>query len=500
MHMIKLIANKGVSAEAPANTLSAFRYAASQKYDYFSLDIAVTRDGKIVAKAAGAEIFAHDYSELCKKDFGAWFLPKFKGEKLTLLSDVLDFAKKNGIKALIANGFEVFSEYARDEFFDTVKPYAENIAFSCTDVYTVKYIAENLPTAEIHYFGLAKHLPEIKSAAGAQQLTVWLSLDEAELAENAKKYANLGFYNINDYNEYEKAAALGADIVSTNGKIKHDINVGFIADMHSHTKNSHDAVADPDDLCRNNISRGVHACAFTDHSDGHFYKVTYIDIPAIIGGSVRDALDMRDTYAGKLRVYTGVELGESIWHEEIEKELFARYDFDVVLGSVHTVRHPKDSCPFAQIDFSLWSDEETDEFLKMYFDDLFKTVKTVNCDIMSHLTVPFRYVVGKAGKQIDADKYLPVIKNILRFIIDHGIALEVNTSGIGSGYSVLLPDEKFIKLYRDMGGYLITLGSDAHTAEKAANGFNETLSLLKDLGFSHIYRYEKRTPIQCKIL
>jgi histidinol-phosphatase (PHP family) len=498
--MIKLIANKGVSAEAPANTLSSFRYAAAQKYDYFSLDIAVTRDGKIVTKAEGAEIFAHDYSELCKKDFGVYFLPKFKGEKLPLLSEVLDFAKENGIKALVANGFEVLSEYARDEFFDTVKPYAESIALSCTDVYTVKYIAEKLPSAEIHYFGLTKHLPEIKAAAGAQKLTVWLNLDEAELAENAKKYADLGFCGINSREEYEKAAALGADVVSTNGKIKHDINAGFIADMHSHTKNSHDAVAEPDELCRNNISRGVHACAFTDHSDGHLYNITDIDIPAIIGGSVRDALDMRDKYTGKLRVYTGVELGESIWHGEIEQELFERYDFDVVLGSVHTVRHPKDGRPFAQIDFSLWSDEETDEFLKMYFDDLFETVKTVNCDIMSHLTVPFRYIIGKAEKQIDTDKYLPTIKNILRFIIDHGIALEVNSSGIGSSYSVLLPDEKFIKLYRDMGGYLITLGSDAHTSEKAANGLSEALSLLKDLGFPHIYRYEKRTPIQCKIL
>jgi histidinol-phosphatase (PHP family) len=209
---------------------------------------------------------------------------------------------------------------------------------------------------------------------------------------------------------------------------------------------------------------------------------------------------MREKYKGELTVYTGVELGESIWHAEIEKELFSRYRFDVVLGSVHTVRHPKDSRPFAQIDFSLWSDEETDEFLTMYFEDLFETGSTVSCDIMSHLTVPFRYIIGKARKNIEIERYLPAIKNILRFIISRGIALEVNTSGIGSAYSVLLPDEKFLKLYRDMGGYLITLASDAHAAEKAANGFTEALALLKNLGFPHIYRFENRIPVQCKII
>ncbi|MBQ9745518.1 MAG: histidinol-phosphatase HisJ family protein [Clostridia bacterium] len=500
--MTKLIAHRGVSAEAPANTMSAFRYAAAQKYDYFSLDIAVTLDGKIVTEARGEEAFAKTYEKLALSDFGAWFSPKFKGEKLPLLSEVLAFAAENGIKVLVNNGFEVLWEDEKDAFFDIIKPYAAIVALACTHIETVKYISANLPGAEIHYFGIVKRelLPEIKAAAGESELTVWLLLGDSDLAEDVKNHALLGFGRIDDYADYNEAVSLGADIISTKGKIKRDINAGFIADMHSHTANSHDAVADPDELCRNNIARGVHACAFTDHSDGHFYKVTNIDIPALIGGSVRDALAMREKYAGKLTVYTGVELGESIWHAEIEKELLSRYDFDAVLGSVHTVRHPKDSRPFAQIDFSTWSDEEVDEFLTMYFADLLETVTTVNCDIMTHLTVPFRYIIGKADKKVDISRYMPTIKKILRFIIDHGIAFEINTSGIGSAYSVLLPDEQFIKLYRDMGGYLVTLASDAHSAEKAANAFSETVALLKKLGFKHIYRIEKRIPVQCTIV
>jgi histidinol-phosphatase (PHP family) len=481
--MIKLLANRGVSAEAPANKMAAFRYAAAQKYEYFSLDPVCLLGGG----------FATDIKN-------EPFAPKFANESAPLLLEVLSFAKENGIKVLINNGFELFGEDDNDSFFDTVSPYEDILAFACTHPYTAECISKKFPRAEIHYCGIVNEeiLQKVQSVSGTNSLTVWLLLSEAALAGKVKEYASLGFEQIDEYEDYEKAISLGADIISTNGKIKHDINAGFIADMHSHTENSHDATANPVLLCQNNIARGVRACAFTDHSDGHLYGK--IDINSIIGGSVRDALDMREMYAGSLRVFTGVELGESIWHGEIEKDLFSLYNFDVVIGSVHTVRHRKDSRPFAQIDFSIWSDSEVDEFLTMYFDDLYTTVTTVSCDIMAHLTVPFRYIIGKAGKHIDISRYMPKIKQILKYIIDRGIAMEVNTSGIGSSYSVLLPDIEFIKLYRDMGGYLITLGSDAHTEAKAANAFPETLSLLKNLGFKHIYYFEKRIPVQCSII
>ena len=77
--------------------------------------------------------------------------------------------------------------------------------------------------------------------------------------------------------------------------------------------------------------------------------------------------------------------------------------------------------------------------------------------------------------------------------------MEVNTSGAGSSYDVLLPERKFIEMYRNMGGYLITLASDTHSEDKAANAFTETVAMLKEIGFRHIYKYEKRVPIQCTI-
>ena len=206
--MVKLLANRGVSTEALANTMAAFRCAAAQKYEYFSLDPVATIGGG----------FATDVKE---EDF----LTKSSAKKRPSLLEVLDFAKNNGIKVLINNGFEVFDEDEKDDFFDIVTPYAGILAFACTHSYTVERIAQKFPCAEIHYCGIvtAENLLKIKASSGANDLVIWLLLSEAAIAKEAKKYALLGFEQINEYSDYEKACALGADIVSTNGKIKHDI-------------------------------------------------------------------------------------------------------------------------------------------------------------------------------------------------------------------------------------------------------------------------------------
>ena len=87
----------------------------------------------------------------------------------------------------------------------------------------------------------------------------------------------------------------------------------------------------------------------------------------------------------------------------------------------------------------------------------------------------------------------------MRRIIQKGIALEVNTSGIGSLYGDYMPHESIIRRYRELGGYLITLGSDAHTPERVGNGFEAAAALLKRLGFKNLYYYQRRIAVPYQI-
>ena len=88
---------------------------------------------------------------------------------------------------------------------------------------------------------------------------------------------------------------------------------------------------------------------------------------------------------------------------------------------------------------------------------------------------------------------------ILKEIISRGIALEINTSSLDTAYDVLMPDIPIIKRYKELGGYLLTLGSDAHIAERIAHGFDYALSELSRLGFKNIYYYKNRKPIPQEI-
>ncbi len=515
-YMIKIQALRGVSAESPANTLYSLRYAVAQGYDAVRIDVAATADGVLVMHGGslenardkdGERVKARDIGEISfeqakEYDYGVYFLRKFKGAKLTPLKEALDYLSENGVMANISSSFESLPDEAKTSLFALVSDYG-NVAFTASSIASLKELSEKT-NAELHIFtGKEVDAPLLSSIRGLgidKKITVWLIDDDADTETCALIRENfiLGLAEVDDYNDFARAERLCADIIETFGRVKHDKNVGVIADMHSHTKNSHDAVSDPDELCRTNIERGVSYCTFTDHIDICLYG--QMNLYANIISSYKDAMVMREKYKDKIKVLAGVEPGEAIWRMYIVDELLELMDFDVVLGSVHTLRHKKDIRPFASIDFTDWTHEELLGYVDLYFDELWETVTTMPCDIMTHLTVILRYVNGRYRKNIDISLYDEKIKKILRFVIDHGIPMEVNTSGIGGPFSVLLPDRKYLEMYRDMGGYMITLGSDAHAAEKAANAFPETIALLKELGFKHIYKVEKRIPVQCTLV
>ena len=140
-----------------------------------------------------------------------------------------------------------------------------------------------------------------------------------------------------------------------------------------------------------------------------------------------------------------------------------------------------------------------DNYIKTYFDEVMIMLKQVDFDIMAHLTCPFRYIIGKYKVDVDIRKYETQIDNILDYIVEHSILMEINTSGINSFYNSFMPDEWIIQKFKKKGGYLVTLGSDAHTSDRVANGFEEAINLLKKYDFDGYYYFEKRQKNFVKI-
>ena len=91
-------------------------------------------------------------------------------------------------------------------------------------------------------------------------------------------------------------------------------------------------------------------------------------------------------------------------------------------------------------------------------------------------------------------KYREIIDEILRSLIKKDIGLEINTGGYKYGLGVPNPYKDVILRYRELGGKIITLGSDAHDPQFLAYEFDRVYALLEECGYHSYYIFHNRTP------
>ena len=526
---IKLQAHRGVACECPENTMSAFRCAIMQGYDVIEIDLDYTKDRKIVAlhdnyinRAARkndgsipeSAININDitYADVLKYDFGASFSLKFRGEKIPLFEDVLKIAKKAGVRLKIDNKMQNFPTDVLDNFFSIIKDFEQFVSVTSNNIDFVKICLNKNNKIAIDYDGNVSEdvLNELSAYVPKEKLTVWfpykcentywakVPFADEKKCVLVKKYAKLGIWIINDYESFcDVTEKFSPDIVETDGTIKPIKNVNARFDMHTHSRSSHDSVCEVSDMQSAMHKKGLTGFAVTDHCDIEYYETQNLD--EIFLQSVTDAIEADKN--GKTRVLCGIEIGEGFWHPGETNRIIRKFNFDVIIGSVHAVKFNNYYMPYSKIDFSKMGYEVASEYFDSYFDDMLYMIDHCDIDILAHLTCPLRYINGKYGLNIEPDRYMDKIERILKIIIERKIALEVNTSCVcdGSGYCEFMPNVDIIKMYRDMGGYLITTGSDAHIAQNAANKFDTLYKTLKELGFKNTYYFKNRCAIQCTI-
>lgn len=262
---------------------------------------------------------------------------------------------------------------------------------------------------------------------------------------------------------------------------------------HTHSHFSHDSQCDPSSSAAAAVEGGLLGFAVTDHCDVEYRNTR--DEKGEILNSAQCAAELNKEFGNRLCVMSGVEMGEAIWCPEFANDVIFSAEYDIVLGSVHAVRYNGFEDPYSQIDFSVFSNEKINSYLSAYFFDMAEMVRTCDFDVLSHLTCPLRYIAGKYGKNVNLERYYDQIEDILKIIISRNIALEVNSSCLDSGYDRLLPDMPIIEKYAALGGKLVTVGSDAHTADRISFGLDRAAAAVKKAGFEHLYYYKNRTPV-----
>ena len=251
----------------------------------------------------------------------------------------------------------------------------------------------------------------------------------------------------------------------------------YKADFHMHTEYSPDSDSSMAAMCNAAVKAGLTQIAITDHVEIPAYHSDGYD--HTIARSYAQAGGMRILFQGKLRIARGIELGEPIHDLKTADLLLDTFSFDFVLGSLHNLRNDRD---FFHYDFT---NADIRPLMDNYFSEVLEMVRWGRFHSLAHLTYPFRYI-PQANYPADYRIWLDQIDVILRTLAEKGIALEINTSGMRQSIGKTLPDPPLIRRFRELGGELVTIGSDAHFPKDVGRNIEDGVLTAKQAGFHHV--------------
>lgn len=274
----------------------------------------------------------------------------------------------------------------------------------------------------------------------------------------------------------------------------------MLADYHIHCRYSDDSEEEPEKIIESAVSKNFDEICFTDHvdygikidhdvynkmndSEKEKYKnLLNVDYPKYF----REIGELREKYKDKIIIRQGLEFGMQT-HTIVDfQKIFDKYDLDFVILSCHQVN-----------DEEFWNKvfqqgKTPDEYNYKYYEEIYKVIqKYSDYSILGHLDHIQRY-----NETIyPFEKSREIITEILKKVIEDGKGIEVNTSSFRYGLKDLTPERNILKLYYELGGKIITIGSDAHKAENVGDHIPYIQSELKKIGFTHICTFDKMKPI-----
>lgn len=260
-------------------------------------------------------------------------------------------------------------------------------------------------------------------------------------------------------------------------------------DHHVHTTYSPDADDTMEAMCERAVQKGLACMSITDHCECHTYWSD--DYAGQIRASLAQAQALKAHCAeqGLLLVH-GVEMGQPMQDLRAAQDLLA-LPWDVVLASLH---NNPDAPDFYFLDYAHMTFEQIHKLLKQYFTCLYEMVRWNQFDVLAHMVYPIRYISGDYGIPIDLSPYWDVISATLQTLAQNGKALEINTSGMRQPIGACIPDAPIVRRFRELGGQLISIGSDAHRTADLGAGLRDGYALARQCGFTEICYFQNRTP------
>ena len=255
-------------------------------------------------------------------------------------------------------------------------------------------------------------------------------------------------------------------------------------DFHTHTGVSFDSEAAPREMIAAAERMGLKELCFTDHYDFRNDPLGAHDLFLLS--------DYRAAYDGltssTLKIRRGVEFGLTEWNTAELAALTSTYPFDFVIGSVHSVG---DTDPYFA---AYWEGKSVEAGFE---ESLLQTLACVRAhdgfDVLGHLTYACKSPNLPRRALLRYRDYADLCDEIMRVLAEKGKGMEINTSGVDA-VGDFLPDRDFFLRFKELGGEIVTVGSDAHSPERVGQYTARAVALAKDV-FGYVCTFEGRKPI-----
>lgn len=255
-------------------------------------------------------------------------------------------------------------------------------------------------------------------------------------------------------------------------------------DYHMHSRVSFDGHDTGLSMAKAALDAGLKEICFTDHIDyDPFGTMGNMAFDTDEYSAEYDALEMPG-----LKIRRGMEFGLTRDNQEQFRRDLRRRDFDFVLGSIHFVDGLDVYMP------PFWEGKTAFQAERRCLEETLACVQVhTDYDVLAHLTYIGKTMANPSPRPVPYDEHRELIDEILRTLAEKGKGLELNTSGLDrcGGY---LPTADYFRRFKELGGEIVTVGSDAHQCVRVGQYSKEACELLGDI-FGYVCTFEGRKPI-----
>lgn len=259
----------------------------------------------------------------------------------------------------------------------------------------------------------------------------------------------------------------------------------MFVDYHTHCDSSFDSIAPMASMIQASIDMGMDHFCLTDHLD---FDVRFSRLCSSLDPKayIRRQEEQIARFP-KADVRKGIEVGVQPHLKDTIRDALAGCGFDFVIASLHYIGGQDPYFP----DF--YDGLSNIEVYRAYLLELIDSLTGFDdYSVVGHICYPSRFV--PSGKKVMAyDDLRDVSDVLLRLVVESGHGIEVNTSSYRT-HGVPVPGFDYVKRFRELGGEIVTVGSDAHRPEDMGRYFTEAVEGIRDCGFRYLASFRGGEP------